>query len=190
MGRKPLEEQCPTCFADLQASEIPGTDPVRHYSRLIGVEIPSVYDGVLYYECPFCTDRFHRFRDGTDLWRKADPFVRKLPTETIQRILDNQRKKHKVQLSDDLTLVNVHDPSLCEGQNCAIHGPSQHPLNKMPRTFHAGVVFRVCSHGVEHPDPDSIAWLQRSTGDATVPLIAATHTCCGARCCREADIDG
>ena len=39
------KERCDNCDADLTAGQ---------YSKVIGVEIPGVYDGVLYWECPYC----------------------------------------------------------------------------------------------------------------------------------------
>lgn len=35
-----------------------------HFSRMIGVEIPGLYDGVCYWMCPDCGERWHRFADG------------------------------------------------------------------------------------------------------------------------------
>lgn len=67
--------ECPTCYTDLRGAVIPDTDPPQYYSHLIGVEISGVYDGVLYWECPYCQARFHRFRAGTDLWKKASRYV-------------------------------------------------------------------------------------------------------------------
>lgn len=75
MGLKQPEEECPICLTDLRGAVIPDTEPPQYYSHLIGVEIRGVYDGVLYYECPFCQGRIHRFREGTDLWRKAELYV-------------------------------------------------------------------------------------------------------------------
>lgn len=177
----PLREQCPICYADLRGAPIRDTDPVQYYSHLIGVEIPWIYDGTLYYECPFCNWRFHRFARDHELWRRADSYVRNLTPETVKTL----ESRGKVQLSDDLTIVNVHDPAACAEQFCAIHRPSNHPLCKSPRTFTTGLVQRVCRHGVKHPDPDSIAWLKRSDGWATAEL-RAKHNCCKSRCCVSA----
>lgn len=33
----------------------------RFYSRVIGVEVPGVYDGVLFYRCPDCGIEWDRF---------------------------------------------------------------------------------------------------------------------------------
>lgn len=75
MGLKQPEEECPICLTDLRGAVIPGTEPPLYYSHLIGVKIPNLYDGVLFWECPFCQGKIHRFRKGTAEWRKADFYV-------------------------------------------------------------------------------------------------------------------
>lgn len=190
---KPLEEQCPVCFHSLRGGQIPGSDPPEYYSRIVGIELPDVYDGVLFWECPFCDARFHRFRSGTDLWRMAEPYVRKLPSaEEIQKKLKEALARHereKVLLGDDHLLINVHNRTYCEGDYCAIHRPSEHPLNKMPRKFQDGLIFRVCRHGVAHPDPDSLAWREGVDGDLLKAVARELHNCCGNTCCEVPAID-
>ena len=40
-------------------------DGPRYYSRLVGVEVPGVYDGVLHWQCPDCGAAWHRwYGDG------------------------------------------------------------------------------------------------------------------------------
>lgn len=77
---------CPHCNADLQGSPIPeeylrdgsygpwGGEP-RFYSRLISVEVPGVYDGGLFYQCPDCNGRFHRWPEGHPLRSRAYVYV-------------------------------------------------------------------------------------------------------------------
>lgn len=182
---KPLTEQCPTCYHDLRASLIPNTNPPEYYSQIIGIEIRGVYDGVLFWECPYCEDRFHRFRTGTDLWRKAAPYVQRLPIEEVKNL--EPLKKEKMSLGDEY-LVNVHNMAYCDGEFCAIHNPSEHPLNKSPRRFENGIILRICPHGVYHPDPDALHWAERTFGRATA-LSRGQHGCCGAQCCRVPAID-
>ena len=75
-------ERCPLCRASLTAGRIPEEsrghyDEGRtHYSRRIGVEIRGVYDGVLYYECPDCGGRWHRFPVGHYLRERAEAYVK------------------------------------------------------------------------------------------------------------------
>jgi hypothetical protein len=45
----------------MQAYYEPG---VTHYSKLIGVEVRGIYDGVAYWHCPLCDIVWHRFPPG------------------------------------------------------------------------------------------------------------------------------
>lgn len=61
---------------------------------------------------------------------------------------------------------SVHDPSNCAGTNCAIHNPSDHPLNSAKLiiradSFKFGLIERICSHGIGHSDPDSVAYFEQ-----------------------------
>lgn len=60
-------------------------------------------------------------------------------------------------------LTNVHPESACANANgCAIHNrPSAHPLHDAPMNWREdrGILERICSHGVGHPDADSAAYL-------------------------------
>lgn len=79
---------CPGCKADLVASAIPEEyllagyygpwklgDPPKFYYRVIGVEIPGVYDGCLYWQCPDCGHRWHRWPEGNPLRQAAEDYV-------------------------------------------------------------------------------------------------------------------
>lgn len=54
-------------------------------------------------------------------------------------------------------LASVHPSYTCLGQYCAIDNPSKHPLSEAPQLWRVdrGILERICSHGVGHPDPDS-----------------------------------
>lgn len=76
-----MPDICPHCATDLQGDAIPqeyidkgwyGTN--THYSRKIGVEIRGVYDGVLFWQCPDCGGRWHRFSEGP-LRVRAESFI-------------------------------------------------------------------------------------------------------------------
>lgn len=77
-----MTDICPHCGADLRGSPIPqeyrekgwyGTE--THYSRLIGVEVQGIYDGILYWQCPDCGGRWHRFPEGDPLRERAERYV-------------------------------------------------------------------------------------------------------------------
>jgi predicted RNA-binding Zn-ribbon protein involved in translation (DUF1610 family) len=80
-------EVCPSCKADLRGKPIPeeylraghygewdGVTP-RFYSRIVGIEVRGVYDGVLYWQCPDCGHKWHRWPEGHHLRRKAEYYV-------------------------------------------------------------------------------------------------------------------
>ncbi len=82
-----MTDTCPACNANLQGTEIPVDSrhlyadnkvPWRrlgregtHFSRLIGIEIPGVYDGVLFWQCPDCGAQWHRWPKGNELRIRA-----------------------------------------------------------------------------------------------------------------------
>jgi hypothetical protein len=55
----------------------------------------------------------------------------------------------------DGSRLNVHRGSDCRSPDCCtIHNPSVHPLKDAPRDYIQGRMYRVCEHGIKHPDPD------------------------------------
>jgi hypothetical protein len=62
-----LPETCPHCAANLQGDPIAEeyrecyAPTSTHYSRIIGIEVRGVYDGVLYWSCPDCGGTWHRW---------------------------------------------------------------------------------------------------------------------------------
>lgn len=75
-------EFCPHCGHDLTAYDesgkpkmVPETFPPHFYSTKIGMEIPGVYDGILFWVCPVCNGRWHRFSENDDRYEAADEYV-------------------------------------------------------------------------------------------------------------------
>ena len=58
--------------------------------------------------------------------------------------------------------VWVHEQTQCEGQKCVIHNNSHHHMRGWALNWRqdAGFMERVCCHGVGHPDPDGLAYIQ------------------------------
>lgn len=78
-------------------------------------------------------------------------------------------------------IVRTHGIIACEGEPCALHNPSDHPLRDAPMVFRADrgfLIERTCQHGVGHPDPDSVAYLASVSDDDGWGV----HGCDG--CCR------
>lgn len=78
-----------------------------------------------------------------------------------------------------VVLENVHPPTVCEGQHCVMHNPSDHHMREWEIVWRGdkGVMERTCPHGVGHPDPDDAAFLVREGRD-----YLTIHGCDG--CCR------
>jgi hypothetical protein len=83
-----VNEACPHCAADLRGSEIPVewrasyAPGATHYSRMMGVEVQGAYDGVLYWQCPDCGGRWHRWAEGTRLHEVAKQYVERTNANT------------------------------------------------------------------------------------------------------------
>lgn len=65
-----MDERCPRCGFDLFY-----TEDGQQYSHAIGVEIPVIYDGVLFWQCPACDGRWHRFPPTDRLYQRAEDYV-------------------------------------------------------------------------------------------------------------------
>lgn len=65
-----MTDRCPHCDADLSYG------PESRYSRLVGVVIPGVYDGVLVWECPECHARWHAHGENSPYRKRAEPYLR------------------------------------------------------------------------------------------------------------------
>jgi hypothetical protein len=80
------------------------------------------------------------------------------------------------------TKGRIHAKEDCDGPPCCFHSPSLHPMieEKMILRTDWGVplIERLCPHGIGHPDPDSVAWLKKKTGDDSWSI----HGCDG--CCQ------
>lgn len=84
--------------------------------------------------------------------------------------------------SDTGQIVIVHDKANCEGESCCIHNPSDHHMKDWPLHWRddAGKMERLCPHGIGHPDPDEMAFLERINADSLSHI--GIHGCDG--CCK------
>ena len=77
-----MTDSCPNGH-DLTGPAIPqeyidkGYYSGTHYSRMIGVEVPWVYDGVLYWKCPDCDIAWPRFPETDRRYRAALDYIEK-----------------------------------------------------------------------------------------------------------------
>lgn len=63
--------RCPACLSSWDGGEIPENirqhySPPYRWKKVIGVEIPGVYDGVHHWACPNCLSTFPRWRESAD----------------------------------------------------------------------------------------------------------------------------
>lgn len=76
-------DNCPHCDRSLRGARIPDDslgpelrDGQPHFfMRTISVEVSAVYDGGLFYQCPDCGGRWHRWPEGDRLRAEAARFV-------------------------------------------------------------------------------------------------------------------
>ena len=81
----------------------------------------------------------------------------------------------------------IHDPWICKGERCIWHNPTDHSMRHLPFILReTGLVERLCPCGVGHPDPDSVDWLTRTTGQQSWGI----HGCCSKGCCFNPDPAG
>ncbi len=82
--------------------------------------------------------------------------------------------------------IAVHSESDCYSEFCCIHNPSNHKTKNWPTHWREdrGIMERMCTHGVGHPDPDDIAFKKAIAKDyGRGDYDAGIHGCDG--CCKE-----
>lgn len=86
------------------------------------------------------------------------------------------KRKHKF-----FKNITTHSAQSCAGQHCVVHNQSNHHMKKWPmyiRWDMEALVERICSHGIGHPDPDSVAYFIANGQD-----YMSVHGCDG--CCTK-----
>lgn len=107
----------------------------------------------------------------------------------LERVLELTKKHwedtHSTQhfsIGDGNALIEHHGSDACQGETCCFHNPSDHPLvgvrygalYKGPQR-NAVMVSRRCEHLIDHPDPDSMWWLQEHGYKADADLFIRAH---------------
>lgn len=86
--------------------------------------------------------------------------------------------------------IRTHEPDKCSGSFCVIHNPSDHHMRDWPKNFrfdrYLVLVERICPHGVGHPDPDSLAYIESTLPEGRRGY-EGIHGCDG--CCHLPDPD-
>lgn len=85
-------------------------------------------------------------------------------------------------------VLSHHPIERCAGERCPLHNPSRHKLTFAPMEWCSSrrTLYRICQHGLEHPDPDDL-WYKRVKMRMLMSLLVLVrfHDCDG--CCGEGD---
>ena len=73
-GTNTSHEQQEKKYGEGRCLCLPYGEGKTHFSRIIGVEIRGVYDGVLFWACPECGGTWHRW-DLPDMRQRAAPYM-------------------------------------------------------------------------------------------------------------------
>jgi len=91
--------------------------------------------------------------------------------------------------------IRTHDESQCDKFPCPVHRPSAHHMRDWPLVIRVDwprvtadqrvfvLTERTCSHGVGHPDPDSVDHAARLSGSERFAQTVSLHGCDG--CCQD-----
>jgi len=103
-----------------------------------------------------------------------------LEEKTVYRTPEFAKHEAYVQLENSDEELNTHSRDACLGEFCTIHNRSDHSMREFPQHWRGdrGIMERICTHGVGHPDPDS-PWDKDSA--------EWIHGCCGHGCCADED---
>lgn len=79
-------------------------------------------------------------------------------------------------------VIYAHGPDECVGRTCVIHRRSDHHMRAWHQHFRPdrALMERICPHGVGHPDPDHMAFIEltRSEEDAWAEGVHGCDGCC------------
>jgi hypothetical protein len=100
---------------------------------------------------------------------------------SLARRLRNGAREAHVDV-DELPMAYYHARAVCVGP-CPIHAPSEHHMVGWAKSFHPdrGIFERKCPCGRWHPDPDSIEYFRRVSGEHTAWGLGVHG--CACRCC-------
>ena len=76
----------------------------------------------------------------------------------------------------------IHGPAACAPKPCPFHNPSPGPMRDWPKYIRHDrglLVERICPHGVGHPDPDSLRWVNEQRAARGWDPDNGTHGCDG-----------
>lgn len=107
-----------------------------------------------------------------------------IPESPLPRGFDpSPEGRETAQLEHSPIEIMAHAPSKCAGEACALHNRSDHKMRAFMQHWRddRGLMERICTHGVGHPDPDQWDYLKQRYGKKTASA-EFVHGCDG--CCR------
>jgi hypothetical protein len=79
-------------------------------------------------------------------------------------------------------LVRTHTPDKCgSDEACVLHNMTDHSMRAFPQLWRGdrGIMERICTHGIGHPDPDQIPfWKQTKPKDWHWEMVHGCDGCC------------
>ena len=84
--------------------------------------------------------------------------------------------------------ITYHKKALCKGNRCIFHNPTQHkmrdwPMNLRTDAWASPLIERMCIHGIGHPDPDSVYFMDQNLSPEDKKYGYGIHGCDG--CCHQ-----
>lgn len=70
--------------------------------------------------------------------------------------MNDTLRSTRIQLENTNSFIYCHDEKTCRGDFCTLHNRSDHSMRSFPQLWRSdvGIMERICSHGIGHPDPD------------------------------------
>lgn len=119
-------------------------------------------------------------KDGTPITKGCSPARRAIKPSATPVTTPKPKKKIKNGKLIGGDRIITHSANNCAGDHCPLHKPSDHKMvswDMYLRWDRGLLIERICpKHGIGHPDPDSLAWINRNG-----IVDHGTHGCCG--CC-------
>ena len=114
--------------------------------------------------------------------QKREEVYTRMESERQQSLVDRGVMEWFIMPGGSRLLVHAEKPD-CHEHNCVIHNPSKHSMNQFPLHWRGdrGLMERICPHGIGHPDPDDLAFKERTRGKdhASAESIHGCDGCCG-----------
>jgi len=95
----------------------------------------------------------------------------------MNKVPHDPLRSNYMQLENTDNFMYCHDYGTCVEEYCTLHERSNHSMREFPQHWRGdrGIMERICTHGIGHPDPDDYRFLNGEDD--------GIHGCCG--CCMD-----